>query len=46
MLTTFLVLMVSATVLSFHDTLYPLALVPLAIAGGLVALGLALERKG
>jgi hypothetical protein len=46
MLKTFIGVFLLGVVLSFSENLYGYALIPLAICGGMLALGLALERKG
>jgi len=45
MLKTFVGVILLGAVLSFHDTLWPWAILPLAIAGGMLAVGLMIERN-
>jgi hypothetical protein len=45
MLKTFVGVLLLGTVLSFHATLWPWAVLPLAIAGGMLAVGLMIERN-
>jgi hypothetical protein len=45
MLKTFVGVLLLGTVMSFHDTLWPWALLPLAIASGMLAVGLMIERN-
>jgi uncharacterized membrane protein YccC len=45
MLKTFVGVILLGVVLSFHDTLWPWAVLLLAIAGGMLAVGLMIERN-
>ena len=45
MLKTFVGIILLGVVLSFHNTLWPWAALPLLVAGGMLAVGLMLERK-
>jgi hypothetical protein len=45
MLKTFVGAILLGVVLSFHDTLWPWAVLPLAIAVGMVVVGLMIERN-
>jgi hypothetical protein len=45
MLKTFVGAILLGVVLSFHNTLWPWAMLPLAIAGGMLAVGLMIERN-
>jgi|SaaInl5LU_22_DNA_1037371.scaffolds.fasta_scaffold13223_10 hypothetical protein len=45
MLKTFLTIFMLGVLVSFHESMGYLALIPLAICAGMVALGLAIERR-
>jgi hypothetical protein len=45
MLKTFIGVILLGTVMSFHNTLWPWAVLPLAIASGMLAVGLMIERN-
>jgi hypothetical protein len=45
MLKTFIGVILLGTVLSFHDTLWPWAVLPLLAAGAMLAVGLMIERN-
>ena len=45
MLKTFLTIFMLGVLVSFHEHLYGYALIPLAICAGMIALGLAIERR-
>jgi hypothetical protein len=46
MLKTFVGVLLLGVVLSFHDELYLWALLPLTLAGAMLAVGLMIERRG
>ena len=45
MLKTFLTIFMLGLLVAFHEHMYAYALIPLGVCAGMVALGLALERK-
>ena len=45
MLKTFVGVLLLGTVMSFHDTLWPWAVLPLLAAGAMLAVGLMIERN-